>query len=172
MKHCIFLLLFPCLLISQDYNNPSSFKFHYIGTTLGSSIPVEGDNLLTGGLELATSFGSHILKVAYLGGAEVDFPSGNSVGDFREWSLLYGREFRLNEWLSFDPYAGAGIFGVRVPNESDPDKTKMNNHLGIPVEGNLRLNFLKKVAFGIRGRHTFNSENGITYLGGFLQYRF
>ena len=172
MRHCILLLLFPCLLFSQENENPTRLKFHSLGATLGSSIPEKGDNLLTGGLELAASMGANIVKLAYLGGASVDFPGGNSVGDFREWSLLYGREFALNNWLSFDPYAGIGVFGLRVPKEENPDKTDVDNYLGIPIEGNLRLNFLESVSFGFRGRHNFNSENGVTYLGGFLQYRF
>lgn len=172
MKYVFFILLFPCLLMGQEATTQSNFRFHHIGATLGTGIPDEGDNLLTGGIEVAGAFSANILKLSYIGGAEVDFPGGNSVGDFREWSLLYGREFSLNDWLSFDPYAGLGIFGVRDPKEEAPDKTNMENSLGIPIEGNLRFHFLETVSFGIRGRHNFNSDKDISFFGGFLQYRF
>ena len=172
MKYLLLLFLLPALLYSQDNKSTSTLRFHHLGAALGSAQGENNSGLISGGLEVAAAMNKHIVKLSYLGGAEVDFPGGNSVGDFREWSLLYGREFSLNNWLSFDPYAGLGLFGVRVPKKEDPSKTNMENSLGIPLEGNIRFAVWEHFSFGGRVRHNFNSDMDVTYFGGFLQYRF
>lgn len=172
MKYLLILFLLPTVLFSQDNNSTSTIRFHHLSATFGSGQGEDDIDLLGGGLEFAVAMNQHILKLSYLGGAQVDFPGGNSVGDFREWSLLYGREFSLNDWLSFDPYAGLGLFGVRVPKIEDPSKTNMENSLGIPLEGNIRFAVWEHFSFGGRVRHNFNSDMDVTYFGGFLQYRF
>ena len=172
MKHFLFLFLFPIVLFSQENDPSNGLRIHHLELTIGSGQGENANSLLCGGLELAAAHARNIFKVVYVGGVDTNLPGGNSIGDFREWSLLYGREFNLNHWLSFDPYAGIGLFGLRIPKQTDPSKTKMENSLGIPLEGNLRFSPWEHISLGVKIRHNFNSERDITFYGGFLQYRF
>ncbi|MFK2820466.1 hypothetical protein U0L90_10090 [Flavobacteriaceae sp. LMIT009] len=113
--------------------------------------------------DLAFSLNESLFSISATYGEESGIFSGSA--NFKQISLLYGREFELNEWLFFETHTGGGMFFY-----NSTDLTKGVSELAIPLVGKLRFKTGNKFSIGLRLSYIFNSFNNLYSAGLSLQW--
>lgn len=157
MKKSI-IMCFLFLLSSTIYSQEStSIKFHSVAAGFGGFY-FKKDISEGGGISYLTdvtlSKGKNLLSVAYLGGDEIGVV-GSSNYSFNEITLYFGREFKVNNWLSLEGFAGLGYYN----QTSDVADVADDNSISFPLKINSKFYFNKSFGMGINANYSINSVN-------------
>ena len=169
MKKAILLTLiaFTSLLANaQD----SKMKLHAINVGLGNfhfQKDVNGHDGVSFITDLTISLNKNLISVSYLGGSSTRLLEGPAY-TFKEFCLLYGREWKALNWLRFEGFAGLGNFNQ---NSKDPNIGD-DSTFSFPLRVNTKFYFTKKFGMGFNTNYSINSINNTFSTNLIFHYRF
>lgn len=113
------------------------------------------------------SIEKNLISASYLTGAQVGILR-NSEHHFDELSLLYGRDWKVANWLHFEGFAGLGYYNQK----SETIEIADDNSVSFPLRLNSKLYFTKKFGMGINTNYSINSVNNNLSFNLLFHYKF
>ena len=161
---CYALFFFSIGVEAQENHK---FKFHSIYLGLGGF-----GNSYFGGLggiaDLSFSKDKNLFSIAAYSGSDISLFGGPTNG-VNEYSLMYGREFKLSRILTLEGNTGIGNVNFRTSNYVD---IKESNSIAIPISVDFKVHFSRNFGFGVNAKYSINRITNNTYIHLFLHYRF
>lgn len=164
----IFLILVSINVAAQE--NDSKLKIQsanigFGGFYIKTIFSEEGGTTLFA--DVTFSINKHLISSSYLSGTEIGI-LGNSTYNFDEISLLYGRELKVANWLSFDGFAGLGFYNQNSKNSYVAD----DKSVSFPIRINTKFYFNKKFGMGLNSNYSINSVNNNFSTNLIFHYKF
>jgi len=158
---CLFIFSIGAITFGQNTDQKHKLSFRSFSIT-----PIEvyfnsnsGGGAITG--DLSFSSGKNIFT--FSGSIGEEFVIWGTSDTFQQLNILYGREYKLNDWLFFDTHAGVGLF---LYNSNGNNFTGV----GIPIVAKLRFKTGKKFSLGFKIQDNINSAYNIFSVGILLQW--
>jgi hypothetical protein len=178
MKKAIIAIAIAFSSLTGLAQEPASrLKFH--STDLGFGIfLLKKDGVVGGGAGLmvnaAVSLDKNLIAASFLTGSEIGIIR-SSAYDFREFCLLYGREWRAAKWFAVEGFAGVGYYNQNgdinyadIPNYTEESR----NAVSFPLRLNAKFYFNQKIGLGFNTNYSINSINNNLSINATLHYRF
>ena len=164
----IILILVSINVVAQE--NDSKLKIQSANIGFGGfyfkTILSEGGGV-TLFADATFSINKHLISSSYLTGAEIGI-LGSSTYNFDEVSLLYGRELKVANWLSFEGFAGLGFY-----NQNSKESYVVDcKSVSYPIRINTKFYFNKKFGMGFNTNYSINSVNNNFSTNLIFHYRF
>lgn len=102
--------------------------------------------------------------------SSIPFNSKLTEDSFQEFSLLWGREVKIDNWLRLEGHAGLGYFSFKRENFKAEVANEKNTTIGFPLVSKLKFMTGNHFSIGIQFRANINSAKILTGGGIFLQY--
>lgn len=165
----VFLFLILQLVSAQD----KELEFHAV--SIGGGIIGSSSETSVGGvnatIDLSLIYNKSIFSVyANIGEELLLFKTADE--EYRELSLLYGREYELTKNFFAEGHVGVGYFSHTLKVGSTNFEEKRTTTVGFPIRGKLVYYIIGGFGLGINGNINLNAEV-TTYSGNLiLQYKF
>ena len=173
-KQIVILLGF----FSTFYFGQSQIEYKNIDLGIGAfsvKLKNSGSQNESGGLTFNLSntvqIKEHLISVDYLvgGGAGSGLVSIGGDYQFYRFNLLYGRSFKLMNWLTLEPSAGIGYYHQSSALYFTDDEIN-NSVINFPIKISLITGASKRVGMGINAGYDINKLNN-TFSGNiFLRF--
>lgn len=173
MRNYIVLIftLFVNLISAQEENK---FRFHSLDIGFGS-FSINKENTEGGGATflgcLTTAYHKNLIEFSVIYGAEIDI-IGAPDYEFNNLSVLYGREIKLNNWFSFETFAGFGYFSQTNQNAFLFNESKNESSLSYPLKLNTKFYLNKKFALGVNAMYIINPINNVFTVNLIFTFKF
>jgi hypothetical protein len=171
MKKVSFIIVFTLISLGvKGQDSATKLKIYAVNVGLGSfhlKKDVNGHDGLAFISDLTVSLDRNLISVAYLGGTSLKILDGPNY-NFKEYSLSYGREWKVANWFSFEGFAGFGHF-TQTSKDSNigTDKT-----VSFPLKVNAKFYFTKKFGMGLNTNYSINSVNNNLSTNLIFHYKF
>jgi hypothetical protein len=174
-KNILFTAIALSALTIKAQESSSKLKLH--AATLGfGGFSFKKANYEGGGAtffaDLTTSLDKNLISVSYLTGAEIGIIGGSNY-QFHEYSLLYGRELKVANWLRFEGFAGLGYYHQQTDYlNPDYENVPEGKSVSFPLRINTKFYFSKKFGMGFNTNYSINSVNNNFSTNLIFHYRF
>lgn len=148
----------------------SKIKLHAVNIGLGSfhlQKDINGHDGLCFIADFTVSLNKNLISASYLGGTSIKILDGPSY-NFKEYSLSYGREWKVANFFRLEGYAGLGHF---TQNSKDPN-VGIDKTASFPLKVNAKFYFTKKFGMGLNSNYSINSVNNNFSTNLIFHYRF
>ncbi len=178
MKKTIFITAITfCFVTGLAQESAAKLKFH--SADLGFGIfQLKKSGVVGGGagmmVNAAFSLDKNLIAASFLTGSEIGIIR-SSAYNFREFCLLYGREWRAAKWFAVEGFAGVGYYNQNgdIAYEDIPDYTEESrNAVSFPLRVNAKFYFNQKIGLGFNTNYSINSINNNLSINGTIHYRF
>jgi len=167
MKKIIILLLLCTIsnkMLSQEESK--SIKLHSIDLGFGGF-----SNKNYGGIDfysnVALKSKANLFSISFITGGELNILGGLSA-NYKEYDLMYGKEFKIAKWISFEGFGGIGYFNQNSNKILIPDE----NAISFPVKINTKFYISKHFGLGINTNYSINKINNNFSANFIIHYKF
>ena len=170
MRRLVFIFIIA-LFCEQLYGQESTEKLKIHSVSIALNLYVANNLGLNGSADVTFRLSKKLFKTAVAAGGEIPTCAiGPCRSDsFSSYDLLYGREFRTSNLLSFDVFAGIGYFRYKSPLPSSQDYLTEET-VGVPLQTRVRIMISQKLDMGIQLHGNLNSAQNLFSFGPFFQW--
>ncbi len=175
LKAGLFAALFFTVIFvgkAQEENTGNTFEYHSFSfSPIGffSDGNVEG---LVFNTDLSFAYKEkHLVSLAlsYATETGVVFEEFNDI--LKQYNLLYGREFKMNETVYIDVHAGLGYFSYESEDiDRNRQGVEKNETIGLPLLVKIRFKTGARFSLGLQIQSNINSANSMIGAGIVLQW--
>lgn len=153
-----FLVLLPVKNFSQNLKK-ETYGFKSLSTGIGICSGQKNDGGLNFYIDLTTEYKKNLFSLSFSTGAE--FNLFDASRDYKEFDLLYGREFKLADFFVIEAYTGIGIFNESYKDYSSDFKKMSESTIALPIKIKMLFYVSKNFALGLNPNLTLNKIDNI-----------
>ncbi|MBC8753431.1 hypothetical protein H2O64_02030 [Kordia sp. YSTF-M3] len=161
----IVCMVVPMFIFSQEKNglNFRSIAINPLSVT-NAGLAINAD--------LSFMNSKNIYTLSGYAGTELTFPFDNKTSEdsFQDYSLLWGREVKIENWLRLEGHAGLGYFLFKTEHFNDEIEDEKKTTIGVPLLSKLKFMLGNHFSIGIQFRANINSAKIVRGGGIFFQY--
>lgn len=159
MKKSIFITVMTLSMFgSRAQESSGKLKFHAANVGFGFYTIDRLNN--DGGLSFITdatfSIDKNLISASCAFGSEFVL-FGEVSYDFKETSLLYGREWKPADWFALEGFAGIGYYIVEYSNYKTNYETIKDNAVSFPLRLNAKFYFNQHFGMGLCSNYSINN---------------
>jgi hypothetical protein len=167
------LFLWSNVAFSQ-ISNKNNLELKSLSTGFGVCAGELNDGGIDFYIDATTAIKKNLLSVSLVAGGELQLNLGGSnvpKRDFKEFDVLYGREFKIYRFFKIETHIGLAIFNEVYRNGSTNFKDVSETVIGLPIKVKFLFYTSNHFALGFNPNATINSVDTI-YSGNLIfQYK-
>ena len=169
-KAFIFIAIAFSTFTAKTQESSSKIKLYAVNAGLGSfhfQKDVNGHDGISITTDLTLSLNKNLISASYLAGTSIKILDGPNY-NFEEYSILYGREWKVVDWFRFEGFAGIGHFNQNSKNIDIGDASTIS----FPLRVNTKFYFSKNFGMGFNSNYSINSVNNNFSTNLIFHYKF